>query len=82
MVSPGSLALGGPSQLGGRGKGGGFGKASVKDGPVHLDFPNLQNVRDHAENSPAGGELGLQERAALRLALSISFRRTIIFPCE
>lgn len=71
-----------PASCGGGGRGGSFGKASVKDGPVHLDFPNLRNVSDHAENFPAGGELGLQERAALRLAFSISFRRTVIFPSE
>lgn len=52
----------------------------VKDRRVHLAFPRSRDVPECSEHFSVGGELGLQEQAALRFPLPISFRKAIFSP--
>lgn len=53
-----------------------------KNGPGPLAFPKSTPVPDCGEHFSVGGELGLQERAALRFSLPVSFRKAIFSPSK
>lgn len=52
------------------------------DGSVHLAFSRLLDVPEYGENLSTGGDLGLQERVALRFSLPVSFRKAIFSPSK